>query len=219
MRLSQSFSLVRQSAQSAQLVSRTQSVSRSVGLSQPVGQSMSISRTQLDSVGQSDWVIQSVNQIQSASQSIRPVGPVSWFGQSLSPFIPSSIGFGVGIWPELKLITWTTWCRCGHWPILVHIHIIRDISSRNMQLWLCWTQTIAKLISTKTRQLWQHFMIRPTGVNYVIMLTTANTWPAKTICTNCFIWLGCKRHLYQNVGLVQSGNRSVGENKKLHIPK
>ena len=46
-----------------------------------------------------------------------------------------------------------------------------------------------------------------------VILSIANTWPAKTIRTNCFKWLGSNGHRNQNVGLVQSGNSPIGEDK------
>ena len=53
-----------------------------------------------------------------------------------------------------------------------------------------------------------------------IILSTANTWPASTIGINWFMQIGSKVHHFQNVDLVQSGNSSIGEDKKdLHIPR
>ena len=36
-----------------------------------------------------------------------------------------------------------------------------------------------------------------------VILSTANTWLARTINTNCFNWLCSTGHLFKNVGLVQ----------------
>ena len=65
-----------------------------------------------------------------------------------------------------------------------------------------------------------YYMTKHCELYHKIFLSTANTWPARTIRTDCFKRLCSKVHLFQNAGLIQLGNSLICENMKdLHILK